>query len=75
MELILKPNGQLASGEVRSYVVELPNRGSAVLDRVDGKGWELTIRLGAGVIRHRGLFSTPHDAVTLLDAEFNRRSQ
>ena len=70
MELILKPNGRPASGEVRSYGVELPNRGLAVLDRIDGKGWELTIRPGGGVIDHRGLFSTPKDAVAVLDAEY-----
>ena len=57
-------------GEVRSYSVDLPNRGLAVLDRVDGQGWELTVRLGEGVIQSRGLFATPKDAVAVLDAEY-----
>ena len=68
--MLLKRNGR-TEGEVRSYSVDLPDRGLAVLDRIDGQGWELTVRLGEGVIQSRGLFSTPKDAVAVLDAEYN----
>jgi len=74
MEIILRPNGRPVADEVRSYAVELPNRGLAVIDRIDGKGWQLTVRLSAGVIEYRGMFSTANDAVAVLEAEYSAQS-
>jgi hypothetical protein len=67
MEMILRPNG---IGTQKSYVVDLPNRAVAVLDQIDGKGWELTIRVGGGQLTHRGLFATTDDVIGLLEAEY-----
>ena len=70
MTLILRPNGLGVDGRPKSYTVELPNRALAVLDKVDGKGWELTLRLGSAEIVQRGLFGSPYDVICLLEAEY-----
>ena len=75
MTLILRPNGLAVGGGPKSYTVELPDRALAVLDKVDGKGWELTLRPGSGQIVHRGLFRTPQDVLGVLEAEFPTTTQ
>jgi hypothetical protein len=49
----------------------LPNRETAVLTLIPGRGWELAIQTpGAGAIS-RGLFATAYDALCLLSAEYH----
>lgn len=75
MRLTLQPNG--GSGrrhEPTSYIVELPGSDSAVIDRVEGQGWHLTIRRHGNVI-NRGLFGSTHDILALLDAEYFPQDQ
>lgn len=72
MRLSLQPNGQIARTRPHSYLVDLPNGASAILDAVDGKGWQLTIRED-GTVNDRGVFATTADALAVLEAEFAHR--
>jgi hypothetical protein len=70
MRLTLQPNGQPARGsEPTSYIVHLPQNESAILDRVDGQGWHLTIRRDGKII-NRGIFASEHEILTLLKDEY-----
>lgn len=71
MQMILRPNGSARVGGFQSYTVELPGRAVAVIDKVEGKGWQLTIRPGSAEIHNRGLFGTPQDVLSLLEAEYS----
>ena len=74
MRLTLQPNGRWArTDDPASYIVELPNDASAILDRVEGKGWHLTIRHN-GSISNRGMFGSPHDVLAVLEAEYFPRA-
>ena len=72
MRLSLQPNGNVARTRPHSYLVDLPNGASAILDAVDGKGWHLTIR-DEGQVNDRGLFGSTADALAVLQAEFVQR--
>ena len=74
MQMILRPNGSARDGGFHSYTVELPGRALAVIDKVEGKGWQLTIRPGSAQIDNRGLFGTPQDVLGVLEAEYLPRS-
>jgi hypothetical protein len=56
-------------GLVREYQL---TRGDlvAILQRVAGRGWAMTVVHGPGQRYDRGLFATPHDALMVLAAEF-----
>ena len=70
MRLTLQPNGrETRRHDPTSYIIDLPGNESAILDRIEGRGWHLTIRRG-GTVVNRGIFGSPHDIVTLLDAEY-----
>jgi len=70
MRLSLQPNGKLARGsEPTSYIVHLPHSAFAILDRVDGQGWHLTIRRDGSII-NRGMFANKEDILTLLEDEY-----
>jgi len=68
MRLSLQPNGRVAHTRPHSYIVELPQGASAILDAVNDR-WHLSIRRDGKVI-DRGLFATTGDALDLLEAEF-----
>ena len=74
MDMVLRPNGNARNGGFTSFTVELPARALAVIDKVEGKGWELTIRLGSARILPRGLFGTPQDVLCVLEAEYGSRA-
>ena len=70
MRLTLQPNGRWAlTDDPTSYIVDLPNDVKAILDRVDGQGWHLTIRHN-GSISNRGMYGSPQDVLAVLEAEF-----
>jgi hypothetical protein len=74
MDMVLRPNGRAKNGGFNSFTVELPGRALAVIDKVDGKGWELTIRPGSARILPRGLFGSPQDVLCVLEAEYSPHS-
>jgi hypothetical protein len=74
MQMILRSNGSARAGDFQSYTVELPGRAVAVIDKVEGKGWHLTIRPGSAEIHNRGLFGTPQDVLSVLEAEYSPSS-
>jgi len=74
MDMVLRPNGSARNGGFTSFTVELPGRALALIDKVAGKGWELTIRLGSARILPRGLFGTPQDVLFVLEAEYSSSS-
>jgi hypothetical protein len=70
MRLTLQPNGrETPRHDPTSYIIDLPGHESAILDRIEGGGWHLTILRG-GVAVNRGVFGSPHDILTLLDVEY-----
>ena len=71
MKLSLRPNGHIARTRAHSYIVELPNGASAILDTVGGNGWHLTIR-ESGKISDGGWFATTDEALAFLDSAFPR---
>ena len=70
MRLSLQPNGKVAHTLAHSYIVELPDGGSAILDAVNDR-WHLSIRHD-GKVTDRGMFATTGDVLDLLEAEFAR---
>jgi hypothetical protein len=68
MRLTLQPNGRVAHTRPHSYIVELPDGASAILDAVNDR-WHLSIRRDGKVI-DRGLFATTDDVLDLLEKEF-----
>ena len=69
MRLSLQPNGKVAHTRPHSYLVELPNGATAILDAVDGQGWHVTIR-HRGRARDAGVFATTDAALDFLEHEF-----
>jgi hypothetical protein len=70
MEITLHPNGRSQAGPPHSFVVALPEGATAILDKITGKGWQLTVRHQHGRLTNRGLFGTPYDIQALLQAEY-----
>jgi hypothetical protein len=69
MGLTLRPVGRFQHGQVHTYVVDLPTSGTAKLELVAAKGWELTVLAPDGTTIKRGLFSTVEDVMAVLTAE------
>ena len=74
MRLSLRPNGQAARTRAHSYIVELPNGATAILDTANGTGWHLTIREG-GKVSDGGLFATTDEALEYLETAFLRANR
>lgn len=70
MRLTLEPNGHIAHTRPHSYIVELPDGASAIVDAVNGR-WHLSIRHD-GKVTDRGMFVTTGDVLDLLEVEFVR---
>ena len=68
--LRLLSTSQFQHGMAYEYRVVLPNRDTAILTLIAGRGWDLTIQTPAAEVIHRGLFSTTYDALCVLRAEY-----
>jgi len=69
--LRLLPTSQFQHGTAREYRVVLPNRETAVLTLIPGRGWEMSIQTPAPDVVCRGLFATAYDALCVLSAEYH----
>jgi hypothetical protein len=63
------PSQRFDHGQVREYQLGLGSGRVALLERVGGTGWALTIEHRQHRTE-RGMFATPHDALMVLVAEY-----
>ena len=71
MRLILRPNDRPEYGKPGSSLsVTLPGQEKAIMEWVDEGSWRLIIYSPDRVV-NRGLFGSPYDILTLLEAEYS----
>ena len=71
VKITLTPN---ENPPVRSYTAHLPDGSAALVEKVEGHGWVLTLRYSDGmVVTQHGLFETLEEVVRVLEAQYAER--